>query len=116
MNEDWISIEKDGYPDFRLHGFHLGKQLGVKNIKNEQLSVLKQDYDAQRMAAIDNKDWFDALKVDYDALKQENLESKARIAELEAIFAINLSDYQNNLIGADFALNNIAIGIYHVVV
>ena len=38
---------------------------------NAQNAMLREQYEAQRAAAIDNKNWFDALKSDYDELKQK---------------------------------------------
>jgi hypothetical protein len=55
--------------------------------------VLASDYDAQRRAALDNQQWFDALKKDYDAVVAERdaLLEKLRVA-VEALQAAYMSE------------------------
>ena len=48
----------------------------------KKLAEKDAEYQAQRRAALDNKDWFDVLKVDYDEKCKQLSESNARNAML----------------------------------
>ena len=76
MREEFNPYKEFGYPFgtkeaiAAVRGFELAiAQERIESQKRE--AALQEQLHAQRMVAIDNKDWFDALKVDYDKLQIE---------------------------------------------
>ena len=44
MTTEWIDIVENGYPDFRVHGFHTGRRVWVKLKSGEELLGLYHGY------------------------------------------------------------------------